>query len=136
MGRWYIPFSAIDPEHTERQWTVGIEEAHYTVLKHHGHEKQIARLMLVKETLDDPIRIHKGWCRQDKEDSYVYVGKPTHDYRSLTIETPAPPGQLFLVFILPGGTIDEWTWRPVAEKTPETPQGVEGEVIWQRPLKT
>ena len=99
MSRWYYPFSAIDPGDTTRDWTVGIERAHYETLQKYGHEKAIARLILVKETLDDPTRIYRGWSRQDKEDSYVYVGAPGHDFRTLSIELPAPPGRLFLASI-------------------------------------
>lgn len=136
MSRWIYEFSAIDPRDHSRTWTVGIQERHYRTLQHHGHEKHIARLLLVKETLDDPIRLYQGWSRQDKDDCYVYAGLPAHDFRSLSIELPPPPNQFFLVFVLPGGTIDEWNWRSLDEITPDLPQGVEGEVIWQRPMTT
>jgi hypothetical protein len=135
MGRWIYECSAIDPRDTSCTWKVGIEEQYFRFLQSHGDERRLARLKLVKETLDDPIRIYEGWSRLDKDDSYAYVGRPRHNFHSGSIELPAPPGRLFLVFVLLGGTIDEWTWRPIlAEDTPDTPQGVEGaKLIWQKP---
>lgn len=131
MARWLISFEAIDPNDLHGRWKVGISEKHYTKLRHSGHEKALARTLLVGEVLSEGTkRIYRGWSRPDKEDSYVYVGAPKRDRKSLSIETPAPPGMVFLVFVLPDGTVDEWTWRRIAAGDYE-PEGVSGELIWQ-----
>jgi hypothetical protein len=136
MGRWYIPFSAMDPEDVSRTWSVGISESQYKHLQNTGHEKELARILLVKETVENPIMLVKGWCRPNQEASYVYVGRPDHDYRSLTIETPPPRDQFFLVFVLLGGRVDFWTWRFQTDDS-DMPQGLEsGELIWQKNQRT
>jgi hypothetical protein len=135
MGRWFLDFSAMDPRNVDKSWKVGIREDYYRRLQHHGHQK-LVRLILVQETFDDPVRLYRGWSRPDKDDCYVYIGSPKHDYRSVSIETPPPPRQLFLVFVRPDGTIDDWMWREHVENAPETPTGVNGELIWQRKRPT
>jgi hypothetical protein len=40
---------------------------------------------------------------------------------------------LFLVFVLPDGTIDHWTWREQSKEDPGLPEGfAEGTVSWRR----
>jgi hypothetical protein len=130
MRRWYLPFKTIDPhEPGKKKWNVGVEEAHFNRLRHQGHEAPLARLKLVEEVLEGGITsIYQGWLRPGKEDCYVYVGSPDLDYKSLTITTPAPPNMAFLVFILPDGTIKDWTWRPLVDGE-NRPEGM-GDLIW------
>ena len=71
-------------------------------------KRLLPRLVLVKEVLVNPLSVFEGWSRPDTENCYVYAGDPKRDHHSLTIDVPAPPNQLFLVFILPDGTIDLW----------------------------
>lgn len=56
----------------------------------------------------------QGWSRPEYNEEYlVYVGSPKYDKRKLgdvedgDIENPAPKGKLFLVFVLPDGTIED-----------------------------
>jgi hypothetical protein len=131
MARWLLSFQAIDPKNLDGHWKVGIPERHYRYLQNHGHEKQIARLLLVRDVLEGgAVNLYKGWSRPDKEDCFAYEGHPTRDFKSLTIETPAKAGMVFLVFVLPDGEIDEWTWRLLAEEGGNRPDGISGELIW------
>jgi hypothetical protein len=132
MARWLIPFETISPRNPSEKWGVGVQESHYKRLCRQGHETPRARLLLVQMVLADPLSIFEGWSRPDKEDCYVYVGNPQTDYRSLTIQTSAPPNSLFLVFILADGTIDLWNWRACAPGSDSIPEDVKGKLIWQR----
>jgi hypothetical protein len=131
MARWLLPFRAINPKNLDSSWEIGVSERHYRYIQNHGHEKQIARLVLVQEVLEGgTVNLYKGWSRPEKEDSFVYEGRPTRDFKSLTIETPAPVGLVFLVFVLPDGEVDEWTWRPLTEDGGKQPDGIKGALIW------
>lgn len=131
MARWLLTFQAIDPKNHEGKWAVGITENRYKELQIHGHEKQIARLLLVEEVLTGGTALlYEGWSRPDKDDCFVYEGHPSQDYKNLRIVTPAPPNMVFLVFILPDGTIDDWTWRRLDENGSGRPQGIQGKLIW------
>jgi hypothetical protein len=133
MSRWLLSFLGIDPHVPPSEWEMGLDEGYFRYLQHKGHEKAIARLLLVEQVLNGgTVRIYRGWCRPDKEDCFVYVGYPNVDYKSRTITTPAPPNMAFLVFVLPDGTISDWTWRPLESEGQHTPQGLTGELIWER----
>lgn len=130
MARWLLTFEAIDPNNLNGHWKTGIREADYKSIQIHGHEARQARILLVKQVLEGATQlIFRGWSRPDMEDSYVYAGRPDRDYKSLTIETPPPPEMVFLVFVLPDGTIDDWNWRPSTIQK-GIPDGVNGELIW------
>ena len=134
MGRWKFEFSAKDPENLDDTWQVGITEEQYRRICNQGHEKAQARIILIKEVMDFPVALIQGWGRQGMdEDCFIYIGKPKEDYHKLapTIRVPAPPGMVFLVFVLPSGRIDEWMWRHHAEGNISEPNGVKGEIIWQ-----
>lgn len=129
MARWLLPFTAIDPRSLSGHWKTGVSQAHYQRICRFGHEKQQARILLVEDVLEgSTLHLYQGWSRPDKEDCYVYVGKPARDFKSLNIETPPPPEMVFLVFVLPDGTIDDWAWR--AASSDNRPDGVSGEPIW------
>ena len=133
MARWLLSFEAIDPKTLSGRWTVGIPERLYRLYQKQGHEKAIARIVLVDEVLGSgTVRIYKGWSRPGKEESFVYEGYPLHDHKSLSISTPAPPNMAFLVFIFPDGTIDEWAWRPLSQDGENQVDGIRGELIWSK----
>ncbi len=135
MTQWYLELEAIDPNDTSQRWKVGIHRSLYESRQKHGHERSLARIILVHEVISEGVaQIYSGWSRPDKSDCHVYVGFPPRDYKSLTIDTPAPKNMAFLVFVLPDGTIDEWTWRPIDRQSGEL-QGVKGELIWSRNQK-
>jgi len=137
--RWLYTFQAIDPKDSSKTWEVGIPEQLFRLLQNKGHEKAIARLVLVHEVLEGgTVELRGGWSRPGKEEGcYVYIGRPARDFKSLSIETPAPKNMAFLVFVLPDGSIDEWTWRLLSEEKGEedSPEGIKGDVIWP-PNKT
>ena len=133
--RWLLSFHAIDPTNFSASWEVGIPNKLYRLLQNKGHDKAIGRLHVIGDVLQGgTLQIHEGWSRPDREDCYVYLGRPDRDFKSLTIETPAPKGMAFLVFVMEDGTIDEWTWRRIAEERDGLiiPDGVKGEVIWSQ----
>jgi hypothetical protein len=82
MARWLLAFRAIDPKRLDGHWEVGVSERHYRYLQNHGHEKQIARLVLVQEVLEGgTVNLYKGWSRPEKEECFVYEGRPTRDFK-------------------------------------------------------
>lgn len=131
MARWFVPFQAIDPRNLGSYWTVGVSERHYKRLQNSGHEKAIARLLLVRYVLEGGTSsIFEGWSRPDKEGCFVYAGYPKQDFQSLRIEIPVRKGLIFLVFVLPSGEVDEWTWRCASDGGESRPDGVRGKLIW------
>lgn len=133
--RWPVTFEAIDPgEPDHGMWEVGIAEWRLRLLRTRGHESKLAQLLLVRDILEPggTERIYEGWSRPDKDDCFVYVGRPVRNRKSLTIETPAPKNMLFLAFVLPDGTIDDWSWRPCSVDDPTSPSGVTGTLLWPK----
>ncbi len=132
--RWFLSCDAIDPKNPDGgRWKVGLPEAHYRKIQVSGHDKAIARLKLVLEVLQGgTTHLFEGWSRPGKEDCYVYVGMPKRDHKSLTIDTPAPKGMVFLVFVLADGTLDEWTWRECSKEDQSVPIGINGDLIWSQ----
>jgi hypothetical protein len=100
------------------------------LLQEKGHIVKQARILLIDEVLRETWAIFQGWSRPGTDDCLVYVGNPGQDYRGPRIETPSPPGMVFLVFVLPDGTIDDWNWRKVTASDPDMPEGVIGRKIW------
>ncbi len=134
MGRWKYSFSAIDPTNVSATWEIGVSHERYRHICNHGHEKAHARIVLIGDVVESTVALYGGWNREGMQDCYVYVGQPREDYHKLSpiISVPPPPGMVFLVFVLPDGTIDEWNWRPHADGDINTPLGVEGKLIWRR----
>ncbi len=130
MSRWRYSFQAINPRDQSEQWEVGVPEWLFRKLQQSGDGKNIMRLALVHDVLSGgTIRIHKGWSRPGKDDCFVYEGRPERDYKNAAIETPPPPNMVFLVFVLPCGSIDEWTWRPLTEDDDQLPEGMSGTIL-------
>lgn len=129
MSKWKFTVEAQSPEDPDRTWITGFPERHLALLVSKGHKEKLAKARLAEEVLAQPESIIKGWGR-DKADSWIYVGSPPHDFRSDSIETPPPKGMLFLVFVLPDGTIDDWAWRHATADEPGLPEGMKGTVIW------
>ncbi len=135
MARWLLTFEALDPNNLATFWEVGIPEWLYRLHQHKGNEKAIARIVLIDEVLGPrTVRLYRGWARSGKEDCFVYEGRPECDHKSLTIETPPPKEMVFLVFVLPDGTIDEWTWRPLKQGGGNQVDGIKGDLIWSKNL--
>ena len=135
MGtRWKIDFQCVDPRAPDGgTWTIGVDESLLKALQQQGHHVKQSRLLLVADVVSRPLAIFGGWSRPGTHDCFVYAGQPNRDYRGPQIEVPAPPKMLFLVFVVPGGTIDDWNWRPVTPDNPDHPLGVGGKKLW--PLK-
>lgn len=132
MGtRWIIDFDARLPSNADGDtWKVGISQAKFVNLQKYGHEARFVRLRLVEEVFNDTYAIFEGWSRPDTDGCFVYAGKPGRDYQRKGIQTPAPPGMIFLVFVLSDGTIDDWNWRPINSQDPTIPDGIKGRKIW------
>jgi len=132
MGsKWRIEFEARLPGNPKRDtWTVGIAPALLDTLRINSHTVKQMRIMLVEGVLNAPIAIFEGWSRPDMDDCFVYAGRPIQDYRGRGIETPPPPGMMFLVFVLSDGTIDDWNWRNVGEDDQDLPDGMNGRQLW------
>jgi len=132
MGtRWRIEFDARHPNSPDQEtWKVGIAQSKLEILQKFGHAVNQARILLVRDVLSDTRKIVQGWSRPDTDDCFVYVGGPGYDCRGSTIQVPPPPGMVFLVFVLPDGTIDDWNWRPVKREDATMPEGINGSKIW------
>lgn len=132
MSRWTYSFVAQSPHGPEETWEIGISERDLKFLLQHGHTAKLARARLIEEVFEDPaklVSIIQGWGRH-KDECIIYVTSPGHDYRSDRIETPPQHGRVFLIFVLPDGTIDDWCWRD--EGSEGRPDGVEGNIVWPR----
>lgn len=137
--RWVITFNAIDPKNPGKSWRIGIPEGAYRVRQRKGHEAPLARILLIGEVIEGGTdQIYGGWSRPGKDEGcYVYVGYPSCDCPSPQIQLPPVPNHCFCVFVLPDGSIDDWTWRRViTEGDDSRPQGVSGELIWPPPNKS
>ena len=143
MNRWQFQFTARLPNNPETQtWEIGISPKKIETLVSNGDTVIVARIEQVGEVLEDPLAIFKGWARPDCEDCTVYVGRPSSDRFSAisdkkgSIETSAPTGMVFLVFVLPDGTIDFWGWRKERKADSGPPLGLDGErlgtIIWTK----
>jgi len=112
MAKFRYEFSTQDPTGgVGDTWKVGIPEWLFCEVRKYEHQAKFGRIRCILEMIESPSAIYKGWCRQGTEECWVYEGDVSTDYRSLQIETPQPPGTRFVVFILPDGSIDDWTWR-------------------------
>jgi hypothetical protein len=132
MGtRWRIEFEARHPRNPEGEvWKVGIASGLLALLQKQGHAVKQGRILLIEEVLGETRAIFEGWSRPNTDACFVYAGNPGRDYRGPTIEIPPPPGMMFLVFVLPDGTIDDWNWRKVTEGDPNMPEGIAGSKLW------
>ena len=133
MGtRWRIEFETRKPSNPDQEtWTVGIAPSLLEVLQKSGHTVKQARILLIKRRFSKTFgRFIKVRSRPAMDGCFVYVGSPAHDYRGPTITSPAPPRMVFLVFVLPDGTIDDWNWRRTRDDDPTIPAGIDGRRIW------
>jgi hypothetical protein len=129
MSRWKFTIEAQSPRDASQSWPTGFSARALEFLISKGHKEKLARARLAEEVLRAPESIIEGWGRE-KDDCWIYVGSPPHDFRSDSVETPPPKGMLFLVFVLPDGTIDDWAWREARLDEPNLPEGMKGTVIW------
>jgi len=91
-------------------------------------------MMLIPEVVKQPTIVLKGWNREGFEDALIYVGRPTKDFRSPSIETPPPKNQVFLVFVTPDNhVVSDWRWEMSDENDPNLPQDMQNrceKVLW------
>jgi hypothetical protein len=127
--QWKLSVDAQSPHNPTATWRTGFTSRTIDLLISKGHMARLARARLAEEVLQAPDSIIQRWGRE-KDDCLIYVGTPSRDYRSSTVETPPPHGMLFLVFVLPDGTIDDWSWRPAEAGEPGMPEGMKGKVVW------
>jgi hypothetical protein len=132
MNSWAHSFDAQSPHDPNMTLRVGVAKRKLKAMQAAGHMAKLARYLLVQGAMTKPTMIVKGWSRLDRDGCFVYVAKPSIDYRGNDIEVPPPPGMHFLVFVLPDGKIDDWAWRPASKETEGMPDGVTGEVIWPK----
>jgi len=79
--------------------------------------------MLIPDVVLRPTMVLKGWKREGYENALIYVGRPDRDFRNTTIETPPPPGMVFLVFVTPDTfTISDWRWEFSDKNGPDAPE--------------
>lgn len=107
MAKWKFTIEAQSPAGQIGTWQTGFAARTLEFLISKGHKEKLARARLVEGVLKTPETIIQGWGR-DKDDCLIYVGSPRQDFRSDSVETPPPRGMLFLVFVFPDGTIDDW----------------------------
>lgn len=122
---WTI--NALDPYDKSGCGTIELRlsYAHTEGLGRKRLDPRYARLMLVPEVVQCPTIVLKGWQREGYEDALIYVGKPSKDFRSPTIETPPPKGMVFLVFVTPHTyTISDWRWERADDSDPDLPENV------------
>jgi len=118
---WTLP--ALDPFGVgQARRELRLAQAHVDGLTRHGLKSRFYRLLLVREVLTNPRVVFQGWEREGFEQALCYVGSPSKDLRSESIETPPPPGMVFLVFVTPQGTLSDWRWEKSAEDNPEFPE--------------
>lgn len=67
------------------------------------------RIICVHRVLLAPDAVFQGWNRDGFEAAMCYVGRP-QDCPKEGIEVPPPPGKQFMVYVTPGGRIEEWGW--------------------------
>ena len=104
-----------------------------------GMDARFARIMLIPEVVRHPIMVLKGWKREGYEDAVIYVGRPSKDYRSTTIETSPPKDKVFMVFATPRShSISDWRWEFSDENDPNAPEGMLSRcerVLWPTSLQ-
>lgn len=80
------------------------------------------RIQLIPEVLLNPLAVFEGWDRPGHDRDFCYVGIPSKDVRSESIEVPAPPGMAFLVFVTARGNVTDWRWEVTDTAIPGYPE--------------
>jgi len=130
-AKWTM--EALNPYGSNDPLEVWLPQAHVDGLTRKGLETRFARLLLVPEVLKNPEVVFQGLEREGQEEGLCYVGRPSRDFHSTTIEVPAPPGKVFLVFVERGGKVFEWRWEPSEDDEPAYPENYRerfGRVLW------
>lgn len=126
---------AIDPlsENGEKQTDFEIDMSAIKKLLETRHPR-FFRAQLIREVIEKPTAIFRGWERSGQEDSLVYVGIPTCDRRSQGIELPPIPGMVFVVYVTDCVKISEWRWERADSNDRTLPEGVDtnryGRRVW------
>jgi len=96
MTGWHYEMTARDPRNPQiGTWTIGVTKKKIELLCRKSHERKLAQFALVKEVIENTDGIVRGWSRPDTNEYYVYFGRPERDYRSATIDVPAPKNMYF-----------------------------------------
>lgn len=129
--------SALDPfdESGVQPAVVWVEQAQVDVLTRANLTAKFFRLQLVKEVVEAPWVVFQGWERQEHEEDLCYVGRPDRDLPKEGVQTPPPPGMVFLVFVTKSGKVTDWRWEPADSDGPDRPENWRerfGRQVWPR----
>ncbi len=94
----------------------------------YGPQWKFYNLHILTEILRDPVVIFEGLKRDDFEGGYCYSGLVSKRMQSPSIELPAPPGMVAVVFVHPthaGNIVLDWDWRPEHPDRPGWPDAWE-----------
>ena len=135
MSSLYRTFDALDPSDPTAVQTrqVGVEKQQFDKLLSEEHQVRLARLALAKHVCSEPDWIFEGLQRPEQDWSTCYVGSPGVDFRGLKIQTPPPPGTVFLVFVTTRGKIWDWRWEDVDKDGTGFPENYRtrfGRILW------
>lgn len=128
-------FDALDPSDPSglQRRLVGLEGWQLESLLKNPHPARLARLALAKEVCSAPEWVFEGLQRPDQDWSFCYVGRPASDWRATDIETPPPPGTVFLVFATQRGKLTDWRWEDVDQDGSGLPENYRtrfGRMLW------
>ena len=111
-------------------WEVCVPHGVVQHCQKHRHVSKLFGLAAVDFVLRDPKTIFKGWNRDRTEECWVYVGWPPRKRRDADVDLPSDKTQLFMVYVFPDGSVQDWEWRKRSEEDLWKPEGVDGE-IWR-----
>jgi hypothetical protein len=103
--------------------TLRLRRSHVLGAAEKGLAARFARVKLIPDAVKNPIMVLEGWKRDGYDKALIFVAKPVRDFRSPEIETPPPPGMLFLVFATPETyIISDWRWERADAEDPDVPE--------------
>jgi hypothetical protein len=105
--------------------TLKLSYGHTDGLRSKRLDARYSRIMLIPEVVRHPTMVLRGWKREGYEDALIFVGRPTKDFRSSSIETPPPKNMVFMVFATPAThVISDWRWEHADESNPDAPENL------------
>lgn len=137
MPRLRYRLKALDPLDNPGVQTrvIGLEDGQMKALNDGQHDVKLSRIQLAAEVAQDPVAVFQDWKRPEHEDGLCYVGRPSHDFRGVEIETPPPPNMVFLVYTKPSGKITDWRWEKADPNNPDFPEDYQtrfGRLVWPK----
>ena len=124
----YQTLAGIHPE-TGRHATFKIEVAFLEKLKKFGPAAKLGSLMSVASTIADPTRCLKGLRRQNQDDGYAIMSRPSDRYFGVGPEDRgrSTDGTAFFVYCSGELVIHDWDWvdflKDVGPDVPKKPNG-------------